>query len=258
MKAIFAVAGVLAALGMAVLPARADEYSYTRTVDRMAAAAGAAVLNVTAINGNVHLIAGDGTAVRVHAVLKARSADVLSLLEVRTARVGGTLRLQEICPTTRHLFFWSVSDCDIELEVHYPRALAVNLQSQNGNVAVDGSTAGVSVTNGNGNIEVNGVRGAIRVKNGNGNVDISDASTNLTVTNTNGNVSAALANPWHGSAIAMSTNAGNVELRVPAGFDAKLSARTRMGDVRNHANLRSGPITVTATTTFGNVVINRD
>jgi hypothetical protein len=56
----------------------------------------------------------------------------------------------------------------------------------------------------------------------------------------------------------MATNAGNVVLRVPQGFDAKLNAHTRMGDVRNHANLHNGPVTVSATTTFGNVVIKRE
>jgi hypothetical protein len=31
-----------------------------------------------------------------------------------------------------------------------------------------------------------------------------------------------------------------------------------MGDIRNRANLSSGPVTVTASTTFGNVVISRE
>lgn len=92
----------------------------------------------------------------------------------------------------------------------------------------------------------------------NGNVTIVNAPANITASAHNGNVTAALASPWRGTAIAMSTNAGNVTLRVPSGFDAKLSARTRLGDVRNSANLRNGPVTVTATTTFGDIRITRE
>jgi putative adhesin len=258
MKSTAAIASILILLVAAALPARADQYSFKRTIDTSASAAGARTLDVTGINGNVHLYADSGSTVRVHAVLGARSEDALRMLDVRTSRDGSTLHVQDVCPQTRHLIFWNFADCNIELDVHYPRGLAVTLNSQNGNVAVDDSGAAVSIINSNGNIDVNGAAGAVSVKNSNGNVTIADARSNISASNKNGNVSATLAAAWRGTAIAMSTNAGNVELRVPAHFDAKVDARTRMGDVTNRANLRNGPVTVTATTTFGDVVISRE
>jgi hypothetical protein len=258
MKASLVLAGAALAFASTALPAAADEYNYTRTLDRTVSAAGASSVAVTGINGNVHLYADGGNRVRVHAILKARSADTLSMLDVNLSRSGGTVRVQDVCPTTRHLFFFSTADCDIELEVHYPAGLAANVHSQNGNVAADGARSALSITNTNGNIHVNGAGGALNVKNTNGNVIVADASTNLSVSDTNGNVIANLTNGWRGNAISVRTNAGNVELRVPAGFSAKLDAHTRMGDIRNRANLSSGPVTVTASTTFGNVVISRE
>lgn len=257
MKATLAIAGVALALAAAVQPAQADDFSHKRTIDQSVSAAGASSIMVLGTNGNVHLYADGGTSVRVHATLEAPSDDVLKMVSVQMSRTGGTVRIQDICPTTRY-FFWTTSDCTIELEVHYPRSFATNVQSSNGNITVDGAASSVSVANTNGNVHVNGAGGAVSVKNTNGNVRIDGAPSNVSATDTNGNVNTVLASNWRGTAIAMSTSAGNVVLGVPRNFDAKLNAHTRMGDVRNRANLRSGPVTVTASTTFGNVVIDRE
>ncbi len=259
MKGLHVFFGVLlAVLCTAALPAHADEYSFKRTVDTAIPAGGAKTLDVTGYNGNIHIYGDAGTTVRVHAVLGARSADALQMLSVRTGREGSTVRVQDVCPETRHFFFWSFADCDIELEVHYPRALGLTLNSKNGNITIDGAAAAVSVTNANGNIHVNRSTAGLTVKNANGNVTIAGASANVSASSNNGNVTATLDDAWRGTAIAMSTHAGNVELQVPRNFEATLTAHTRMGDVKDRANLRSGPVTVTATTTLGNVVITRE
>lgn len=257
MKAFFAVTlAMLFALSFAT--ARADDDAYQRTLDKTVQASGARTLSVTGFNGNVHLYGDSGTTVRVHAILGARSADALKLLDVQTSRDGGTVSVKDVCPSTTHFIFFQAKDCDIQLEVHYPRALATTLTSQNGNVNVDGAGSSVRISNTNGNVRVNGAGGAVSVKNTNGNVTLADAPSDIMVTNTNGNVHANLTNAWRGSTIALSTHAGNVTLSVPSSFQAKLDAHTRMGNVRNNANLRNGPITVTAKTTFGNVVVDRE
>ena len=258
MKAFLAALAVLTALAALGAPARADEYAFKRTLDFTIGAAGTTALGVTGQNGNIHLVGDGGSTIRVHAVLGARSADALRGLNVTATRRGNTVRVADVCPSTRRLVFWTVVDCDIELDVHYPRSLAVGLRNENGNTVIDGAASAVSVTNGNGNIRVDGAGGPVSVKNGNGNVTIAGAPANLSASNTNGNVSAALAKNWHGSAIAMHTNAGNVLLRVPPGFAATVSAKVTLGEVRNTADVRKGPAIVTATTTFGNVVISSE
>ena len=257
MKSLLATLGILAFLGAAALPAQADQYSYKRTLDSTVQARGAAALALTGQNGNIHLYADGGSTVRIHAILGARSADALKMLDVRGSRQGNTVRVEDVCPSTQHLFFWSFADCDIQLDVHYPRAMAVSLNSKNGNVTVDGPTAAVSLSNDNGNVHITGAKGAVSVKNSNGNVTIDGASTNVSASNGNGNLDVTLDGGWRGSSIALSTHAGNVELQVPQNFQAKLNAKTRMGDVKNNAHLQNGPVTVTATTTFGDVRINR-
>lgn len=258
MKALLTTIALAAALAAAAAPARADDYSFKRTLDRTVPLAGASALGVSGFNGNVHLYAdGAGTTVRIHAVLGARSEDALRALDVQTSRDGNTLRVADVCPASRQLLFWSFRDCNIELDVHYPRSLPLSVHSENGNITIDGAGSAVSIANGNGNVRVNGAGGAISVKNGNGNIDIAGAPANVSASNHNGNVTATLSDSWRGAAIAMSTNAGNVELSVPRTFTGKLIARTRMGEVKNRAQFGDGPATVTATTTFGNVVIDR-
>lgn len=257
MKTLLATIGLLAAIGAAAAPARADEYSFKRTLDFAVPTAGAAALGVAGQNGNVHLIGDGGSTIRVHAVLGARSADALRGLNVAATREGDTVRVADVCPATRRLIFWTFADCDIELDVRYPRALGLSVHSENGNIVIDGAGSAVSVANGNGNVRLDGSGGPISIKNGNGNVTIAGAPANISATNTNGNVSATLAKNWRGSAIAMHTNAGNVHLSVPRGFAATVNAKVTLGEVRNTAGVRKGPVSVTATTTFGNVVISQ-
>lgn len=258
MKAFLAALALLTALAALGAPARADEYAFKRTLDFTIGAPGTTALRVAGQNGNIHLMGDGGSTIRVHAVLGARSAGVLRALNVTAARRDNTVRIADVCPATRRLVFWTVADCDIELDVHYPRSLAIGLRNENGNTVIDGAASAVSVANGNGNIRVNGAGGPVSVKNGNGNVTIAGAPANLNASNTNGNVSATLAKNWRGSAIAMHTNAGNVHLRVPRGFAGTVTAKVTLGEVRNTADVRNGPATVNATTRFGNVVISSE
>lgn len=240
MKQLLTALALVAMLAAAGSPARADDANYRRTLDRSVPAAGAGTLNVTGFNGNVHLIGDDGTAVRVHAVVRSRSEQAFKLLDVRASRQGGTVSVTDVCPTVQHFFFWTFEDCEIQLDVHYPRAMTVTLNSKNGNIVADDPG------------------GALTIVNANGNVTVKNAATNVDASNRNGNVSIALAQNWHGSAVALRTHAGNVDLAVPRGFDAAYSATTRMGNVTNKANLRKGPVRVTASTTFGNVTFTRE
>lgn len=257
MKGLLAILGLALTLAAATSPAWADEYSFKRTVDLTAPTGGTGSIAVTGYNGNVHLYADGGPDVRVHAVLAARSADALRALDVHIGREGSTLRVADVCPSRRQFFIWDMRDCNIELDVHYPRGMAVNLRSENGNVTVEGSLAPVTVSNNNGNVEIDGAGGVVNVKNDNGNVVVEGAPANVTITNSHGNVRARLAKNWRGTAIAMHTSAGNVELSVPAHFAATYTAKVTLGDVSNEANIRNGPVKVTATTTFGDVVISQ-
>lgn len=240
MKRFLAAAGLLTLALACTLPARADEYSYHRTVDSTVEAGGAATLAVTGYNGNIRLYGDSGSTVRVHAVLGARSAGALRDLQVQSSRQGDAVRIQEVCPGTRRFFFWSFQDCDVELEVHYPRALAVNLLSQNGNV------------------DVNDPAGTLKVTNANGDLTVVNAASDLSLSNQHGDLDASLASNWRGSSISMHTSAGDVDLRVPKGFRATFNASVRFGEVSNKANLEKGPVTLDMRATFGDVTVSRE
>jgi putative adhesin len=248
---------VLAVVAATVLPARADDYSYQRTLDTATAASGMRALRVTGYNGNVHLYADGGNSVKVHAVLKARSQDALRDLNVTVTREGNAVVVQDVCPGTRSFFFWHFKDCDIELDVHYPGALAVNVDSENGNIVSNGTSSSLSLKNSNGNVTIDGTGGSVSVSNTNGNVRIGTAGANVQVTNTHGNVSVALSKNWRGNAIELHTSAGNVHLSVPSNFAATYSTKTTMGNIENRAAIHNGAARVTATTTFGNVIISQ-
>lgn len=240
MKNTLAALACLAALSLSLAPARADEYAYHRVMDAESSAAGAAGLTVSGYNGDVRLVADGGTAVRVHAVLKARSADAVSALNVSVSRSGNTVRVQDVCPSQRQLLFWTFADCDIDLEIHYPRGLTVTLHHQNGDIAVHGATKRLSITNGNGDIAIDG------------------AAANVSVSESNGDVTTHLAKDWRGSAVSLHTNQGDLELFVPPTFAATYTTHVLLGSIRNRAPRQSGAATVTATVRFGDIDIRTE
>ncbi len=156
-------------------------------------------------------------------------------LNVTVPREGDAVRVQDVCPSQRRLFFWTFADCDIQLEIHYPRSLALTLQSQNGDIDLSGPGGSVSITNGNGDITITG------------------AATNLKATESNGDVTARLAANWRGTAISLHTNQGDVTLYVPPTFAATYTTHAVLGSVKNQAPRQSGPVAVTATVRFGEV-----
>jgi hypothetical protein len=256
MKSLFAVLAVAVALGAAYLPARADDYPYKRTFDLSTAANGASSIALTGYNGNVRLYADGGSMIRVHAIFSARSTDALKVMNVKPSQQGTTLHLDEVCGSSRHFLIWSFKDCEIDLEVHYPRGMAASVHNQNGNIVVSGAGDALQIDNSNGNVTIDTAGGGVSVKNTNGNVRIGSAPANVSVSDTNGNVGVTLAKNWRGRAIDLHTSAGNVHLTVPSNFAATYSTKTTLGNIENHAAIRNGPAKVSATTTFGNVIVS--
>jgi putative adhesin len=237
MKNTLAALAFLTMLACAALPALADQYPYHRTLDRTLAAAGASALSLRGYNGDIRLFADSGDTVRVRAVLKARSMDALGTLDVSVSRQGNGVQVNDVCPSQRHLFFWTFADCDIDVEIHYPRSLALTLQSQNGDITLQDAAGPVSITNGNGDITITG------------------AGTNISASESNGDIKARLAKNWHGTAIALHTNQGDVDLFVPRGFGATYTTHALLGSIENRAPQQGGPVTVTTTVRFGDVTI---
>ncbi len=237
MKSIAAVLAALVFLAVASPAARAEE-PFHRRLDSSLVTQGVSSLQISGLNGNVRLTADDGTSIRIHADLSARTQQALNAIRVATTRSGRTIRVQSICGT-RQVFFWTLSDCDVDLDVHYPRNLAIDLHNDNGNV------------------DVAGARGPVKIAISNGNVTIGDDLNDLDVSAANGNLVVTLAHGWRGRTIALRTRAGNVDLSVPAGFAAVLDAHTHLGNVTDSAHVRSGAARVTANTTLGNVTIKR-
>lgn len=236
---ILALAGAAAVLALPALPARADQ-SVKRTVDRSVPAAGATALDLAGHNGDVTLVADAGSTVRVRAVMSGRSIDAVDRIVVDVLRSGNAVRVQDRCPGSRQILWWKIADCGVDYEIHYPRGLAVDVRTQNGDVQITGAAAPVTVALSNGDVSVRG------------------AAANVNVSAEHGDVSIALAGNWHGSAVGMKTSAGDVSLRVPPGFRGTLNAHTRMGSVEDRAGLNGGPATVNATTTFGDVEVTRE
>ena len=239
MRNVLAAAGLGLAFIAATLPARADNYPFRRTLDSSLQVAGVAKLNFSGLNGDVVMKADSGNTVRINAVLRARSQSELDGTSVRTSRDGDALVVQDVCNSRRQFLFWSFADCDIDYQISYPRNLSVNVKNENGDVHVDNAGAPVTIADSNGDATVR------------------NAGSTLDVSTKHGDVRASLVSNWRGTAITLHTSTGDVTLEVPSNFAATLQAKTRLGDVTDNAHLTGGRVTVIATTTLGDVRINR-
>lgn len=100
---------------------------------------------------------------------------------------------------------------------------------------------------------------ALRVVDSAGDVTVAGARASLSLWSQAGDVKAQLANDWSGTAASLRSNAGDVEVDVPAGFHGVLRASTHAGEVRDNAGLpeAGAGAVLDLSTNAGNVVVNR-
>src|SRR5215469_10027860 len=91
----------------------------------------------------------------------------------------------------------------------------------------------LSARSSSGSVEVHGVRGAIVASSTNGGVTIDGAFSSVHASSTNGDVSLTVLKNTGEPNIALSTVNGNVHLRVPTTFAARVRTSVANGDVHN-------------------------
>jgi len=136
--------------------------------------------------GNISLVAGEGTELKVSVVKLApgmdekEAKDRASQASVAIHEVSGGY---EIVPE-RH-GDWG-GRVQLDLEIHVPKQVSVTARTNRGNVTVTGVTGSVTVNSQRGDIEVRGVGGEVAVEVSRGDVRVVGAGGNVRLTG-NGN-----------------------------------------------------------------------
>ncbi len=183
-----------------------------------------AVIDVRSGGGNVTVREGDGASVNVayteHYGLRKPT--------VRTSRTASGLSLQAACPGG--LFG---NNCSVDYTLTVPRGAALELNTGDGSIRLDGVSGIVSAHTGDGSITGTNLRaGRLQAQSGDGSIRLQWATMPRTVTTTSGDGGVTLLVPPGSGQYAISTRTGQGGVHVDVNSDPKAASTLalRTGD----------------------------
>ncbi len=190
--------GAWTAVGFATLRSAERHQSFAFTGSRLV---------VGTSNGSIHVTAGQAGRVEVDTHLRYSQ---LNPPHPTVRADGGQLTLKDGCPNGVVIF------CDVSFDLRVPAALALQLTTSNGAVAVSGVTGALDVHTSNGSITADGATGQLSLRTSNGAIRARDLHTAVVdATTSNGSVTVSfLTTPTH---VAVNTSNGAVRVTVPGG-----------------------------------------
>lgn len=211
-----------------------------RFVDRTVDLGAATSVVVSGLAGDVHVTGTEGSQVRVHARLRADKADDLGRMDARVTADGATIHVASVFPS-RSIFSLSHRNASIDYEIAVPRDVRVSVELTAGDVVIAG------------------LRGVLLAHDKYGDVRVTDATNDVEAGTKTGDVTVKLDPAWHGSALTLWTSVGDVSLSAPSRLRARLSARTRIGEVQGADWLgdpSAGP-SISLATSIGDVRVSQ-
>jgi DUF4097 and DUF4098 domain-containing protein YvlB len=199
------------ALGAAVAAA---EQPYEEYFDQTYAVSSTAAVSLENVNGDVSIDVWDHDEVRVQAVKKASSPELLAKLEIDVAASGDAVRIDtDYQRTDEH------GHRSVEYTLMVPRAARIQgVDLVNGNLTVSGVQGGVEADCVNGSMVIHDVAGAIDLESVNGSIECT-AGSNL------------------GDSVSLAAVNGTIDLHLAPGTSAHVNAETVNGKLSNDLGL---------------------
>src|SRR5947209_3833011 len=194
----------------------------SQTIDKTFEARPGATFALDNVNGHVNVTSWDQSRVRVRAVKTVSRADdprsALNALRVEMTPRDGGVSVHTVYPNRGSVGFLDFlagnwSDAKVEYDVTVPRSMALNLETTNGA------------------IEVNGVSGILKMETTNGSIRLDRCAGNVDATTTNGRVTAELLSVDRTRSNRLSTTNGKIVLTVPSSLAAEIDASTTNGSI---------------------------
>jgi hypothetical protein len=208
-------------------------------------------LNVSSMNGGIHVVGEDRQDVHIEARIEAwansssEAADILREIQIETD--GGTIH--DKGPN----FHWGHQGYGINYVIHAPRTIVADLKTMNGGIGLEH------------------LNGDLKFDTTNGGVDLSDLSGNVHGSTVNGGLDISLSGDrWVGKGLDAQTTNGGITLNIPDNYSAHLETGTVnggievnfpitiQGDIKHHlaTDIGSGGPTIHAETTNGGVTVS--
>jgi len=179
-------------------------------------------LSLGNVNGSVRISAWDRPEVKLDAVKRARKQSDLEVVKIEVESKPDRLAIRTKYPESKSWWGWKSSNsASVDYTLRVPQS--VRLQD---------------VSNVNGLIEVDGVRGQVKASTVNGTLSAKGLAGTAGLSSVNGTVRAGFASLEGVKSVSASAVNGAVELDLPAGANADLSARTVNGSITGDVSVK--------------------
>ena len=184
------------------------------------------VLEVDNRNGSINISGWDKDYVEVSAVKESWRGR--SYLENATIKVeiNDKFIIETVHQTTN-------SQVSVHYDIKVPDGVVVNaVKSSNGSIFVDRTAGNIEAVTSNGSITITNVEGKVTARSRNGNIEIRGVEGMANIETSNGSIEAELTSLENDLQIA--TSNGSITLKMAAGLDAEIKAKTSNGRVTLH------------------------
>lgn len=162
----------------------ADDCAFTAQRELSVAAAGASLLKLQTMAGDLRITGVPGlAAVELRGKACASSAETLEKLTLQQKRDGGTIAIHTTAPDEKDISSSGLFDSRyayIDLEVRLPQALALELQDSSGDVEIAAAGA-LDISDSSGDLSIVEPRGPVRVRDSSGDIEIKDTQAAVTI-----------------------------------------------------------------------------
>jgi len=179
-------------------------------------------LKVTASrNGGIHVKNWDKQefSVKICRIAAARTESEAQqvLSKIRLAGQSGVVSVEGPERSDNDDYSWSTV-----LLIHAPVGSTMDLNAQNGGIALSRVSANVTAHTQNGGISLKETAGKIDVEARNGGISIKDCGGDVTANVQNGGLSIELAENWNGTGLNAKTHNGGLVVSIPKNFQSSL------------------------------------
>ncbi len=214
----------IALLGLAALPAGADEWSKSYSLS------GRPDLRVETSDANVRVTTGDQNTIEAK-VVTSRYKIGEGGIRIEERQNGNSVEIDVRYPHHNFNFEWG-SGHRVDIIIQMPREGHVNLRTGDGKIEVAGLKGEMDLHTGDGSVNLDSVDGKLRASTGDGHIEASGRFDELELKTGDGHVDVRAGN---GSSLAsnwrLETGDGGVSLEVPQSLAADVDLHTSDGHI---------------------------
>ena len=180
-------------------------------------------VNISNINGDVHISAWDRNEVKIDAVKRAYSRERLSEATIEVTNSADSVSIKTKYPERNQTF-------DSRTRENNPASVEYTLTVPRG-----ARIEGVALVNGS--LDIEGVQGEVRASLVNGRVKANDLSGEVNLSSVNGAIEVNAAGLAESKGVSLNAVNGAIVLNVPSGANAHVRATTVHGQISNDFGL---------------------